>query len=62
MNKVIRDGVKTRFFMLSATPVNNRSRSAKPACARLRGAVGNTQQKLEGKDGVEEIFRRARRR
>ncbi len=60
MNKVIRDGVKTKVLMLSATPVNNRFSDLKNQLAlAYEGDSENLNKKLKTKRGIEEIFRRA---
>ncbi|WP_294556306.1 helicase-related protein [uncultured Mailhella sp.] len=60
MNKVIREGVKTRVLMLSATPVNNRFSDLRNQLAlAYEGDSDNLSKKLRGSRSVEEIFRRA---
>lgn len=60
MNKVIRDGVKTKVLMLSATPVNNRFNDLRNQLAlAYEGNSENLSKKLRGKRSVEEVFRRA---
>lgn len=60
MNKVIRDGVKTKVLMLSATPVNNRFSDLRNQLAlAYEGDSENISKKLKSKRSVEEIFRRA---
>lgn len=60
MNKVIRDGVKTKVLMLSATPVNNRFSDLRNQLAlAYEGDSENLSEKLHGKRSVEEVFRRA---
>ena len=60
MNKVIREGVKTKVLMLSATPVNNRFADLRNQLAlAYEGDSENLSQKLRGQRSVEEIFRRA---
>ncbi|WP_415519617.1 MAG: helicase-related protein [Desulfovibrio aminophilus] len=60
MNKVIRDGVKTKVLMLSATPVNNRFSDLRNQLAlAYEGDSENLSKKLRGKRSVEEVFRRA---
>jgi superfamily II DNA or RNA helicase len=60
MNKIIRDGVKTKVLMLSATPVNNRFSDLRNQLAlAYEGDSGNLNKKLKTKRSVEEIFRRA---
>ena len=60
MNTVIRDGVKTKVLMLSATPVNNRFNDLRNQLAlAYEGESENLSQKLRTERSVEEIFRRA---
>jgi SNF2 family DNA or RNA helicase len=60
MNTVIRDGVKTKVLMLSATPVNNRFNDLRNQLAlAYEGESENLSQKLRTEKSVEEIFRRA---
>lgn len=60
MNQVIREGVKTKVLMLSATPVNNRFNDLKNQLAlAYEGEAGTLNAKLNTEKGVEEIFRRA---
>lgn len=60
MNKVIRDGVKTKVLMLSATPVNNRFSDLRNQLAlAYEGNSEYLSKKLRGKRSVEEVFRRA---
>ncbi|PKK89283.1 MAG: helicase [Candidatus Wallbacteria bacterium HGW-Wallbacteria-1] len=60
MNKVIRNGVKTKVLMLSATPVNNRFSDLRNQLAlAYEGDSENLSKKLRGKRSVEEVFRRA---
>jgi SNF2 family DNA or RNA helicase len=60
MNSVIRDGVKTKVLMLSATPVNNRFNDLKNQLAlAYEGESENLTQKLRTVKTVEEIFRNA---
>jgi len=60
MNKVIRDGVKTKVLMLSATPVNNRFSDLRNQLAlAYEGDSENLSKKLRSKRSVEEVFRRA---
>ena len=60
MNKVIRDGVKTKVLMLSATPVNNRFNDLRNQLAlAYEGDSENLNKKLKTSRSVEEIFRRA---
>lgn len=60
MNKVIREGVKTKVLMLSATPVNNRFNDLRNQLAlAYEGDSEKLNAKLKTKRSVEEIFRRA---
>lgn len=60
MNKVIREGVKTKVLMLSATPVNNRFNDLRNQLAlAYEGDSENINQKLRGKRSVEDIISRA---
>ena len=60
MNKVIREGVKTKVLMLSATPVNNRFSDLRNQLAlAYEGDSEGINKKLKTKRSVEEIFRRA---
>jgi len=60
MNKVIRDGVKTKVLMLSATPVNNRFSDLRNQLAlAYEGDSESLNKKLKTKRSIEEIFRRA---
>ena len=60
MNSVIRDGVKTKVLMLSATPVNNRFNDLKNQLAlAYEGESETLSSKLRTCKTVEEIFRHA---
>ena len=60
MNKVIRDGVKTKVLMLSATPVNNRFVDLKNQLAlAYEGDDSIINEKLNTKRSIKEIFRNA---
>lgn len=60
MNKVIREGVKTKVLMLSATPVNNRFNDLRNQLAlAYEGDSTNLGKKLRTSKSVEEIFRNA---
>jgi len=60
MNAVIKEGVKTKVLMLSATPVNNRFADLRNQLAlAYEGDSGSLDQKLKTGRSVEEIFRRA---
>ncbi len=58
MNYVIRNGVKTKVLMLSATPVNNRFTDLRNQLAlAYEGESENLSQKLGTGKSIEEIFR-----
>jgi len=60
MNQVIKDGVKTKVLMLSATPVNNRFNDLRNQLAlAYEGDSENLDKKLHTEKDVNEIFRRA---
>lgn len=60
MNKIIRDGVKTKVLMLSATPVNNRFNDLRNQLAlAYEGHSEALSKKLKSETSVEEIFRKA---
>ncbi|HBM17269.1 MAG TPA: helicase [Lentisphaeria bacterium] len=60
MNAVIREGVKTKVLMLSATPVNNRFNDLKNQLAlAYEGDSESLSKKLRTDKSVEEIFRHA---
>lgn len=60
MNQVIRQGVKTKVLMLSATPVNNRFNDLKNQLAlAYEGHSENLTDKLRTSHDIESIFRRA---
>ncbi|EDT05619.1 helicase domain protein [Burkholderia ambifaria IOP40-10] len=60
MNKVIREGVKTKVLMLSATPVNNRFADLRNQLAlAYEGDSENLSKKLRTSKSVEEVFRNA---
>lgn len=60
MNQVIRQGVKTKVLMLSATPVNNRFNDLRNQLAlAYEGESENLSKKLRTGKTVEEIFRNA---
>lgn len=60
MNKVIREGVKTKVLMLSATPVNNRFADLRNQLAlAYEGDSEKLSSKLKTDRNIEEIFRRA---
>lgn len=60
MNQVIREGVKTKVLMLSATPVNNRFNDLRNQLAlAYEGHSEELSKKLKTTTSIEEIFRRA---
>ena len=60
MNKVIRDGVKTKVLMLSATPVNNRFSDLRNQLAlAYEGDPESLSSKLRTEKDIDAIFRRA---
>lgn len=60
MNKVIREGVKTKVLMLSATPVNNRFNDLRNQLAlAYEGDPEGLNKKLRTQKDIDEIFRRA---
>ena len=60
MNRVIKEGVKTKVLMLSATPVNNRFNDLRNQLAlAYEGDSENLNKKLRTNKSVEEIFRSA---
>ncbi|MCW5961019.1 MAG: DEAD/DEAH box helicase family protein [Pyrinomonadaceae bacterium] len=60
MNSVIKQGVKTKVLMLSATPVNNRFNDLRNQLAlAYEGDSTNLSRNLKIERSVEEIFRRA---
>lgn len=60
MNQVIREGVKTKVLMLSATPVNNRFNDLRNQLAlAYEGDSENLSKKLRTGKTVEEVFRQA---
>lgn len=60
LNQVIRQGVKTKVLMLSATPVNNRFLDLKNQLAlAYEGDPENLSGKLKSEKHIDEIFRRA---
>ncbi len=62
LNKVIREGVKTKVLMLSATPVNNKFTDLKNQLAlSYEGDAANINKKLATKKSIDEIFRQAQR-
>lgn len=62
MKKVIREGVKTKVLMLSATPVNNRFNDLKNQLAlAYEGHTSYIDEKLNTNRSIDEIFRNAQR-
>jgi len=62
MNKVIREGVKTKVLMLSATPVNNRFTDLRNQLAlAYEGDSENLSKKLRTSKSVEDVFRNAQK-
>ena len=62
MNKVIRQGVKTKVLMLSATPVNNRFADLRNQLAlAYEGNADLIDDKLNTSRSIDEIFRNAQR-
>lgn len=60
LNQVIKQGVKTKVLMLSATPVNNRFSDLKNQLAlAYEGESENLSIKLRAEKSIDEIFRRA---
>ena len=60
LNQVVRQGVKTKVLMLSATPVNNRFTDLKNQLAlAYEGDPENLSTKLKSEKHIDEIFRRA---
>ncbi|MGK2897291.1 MAG: helicase-related protein [Burkholderiaceae bacterium] len=60
MNQVVKQGVKTKVLMLSATPVNNRFNDLRNQLAlAYEGDSENLSKKLHTGKSVEEIFRHA---
>ncbi len=60
LNSVIREGVKTKVLMLSATPVNNRFNDLRNQLAlAYEGDADNLNSRLRTHKGIDEIFRRA---
>ena len=60
LNQVVRQGVKTKVLMLSATPVNNRFTDLRNQLAlAYEGDPSNLSKKLKSQKSIDEIFRRA---
>lgn len=60
LEQVVRQGVKTKVLMLSATPVNNRFADLKNQLAlAYEGDPENLSSKLKSEKHIDEIFRRA---
>ncbi len=59
MNSVIKEGVKTKVLMLSATPVNNRFNDLKNQLSlAYEGDTSNINSRLKTTKGIDEIFRK----
>lgn len=62
LNKVIREGVKTKVLMLSATPVNNKFTDLRNQIAlAYEGDVQNIDEKLNTDRSINDIFRLAQK-
>ena len=62
MNSIIKDGVKTKVLMLSATPVNNRFIDLRNQLQfAYEGDVSQMDERLPLKAGLDETFRQAQR-
>ncbi len=62
LTKVIRDGVKTKVLMLSATPVNNRFSDLRNQLAlAYEGDSENLSKNLRTSKSIEEVFRNAQK-
>jgi hypothetical protein len=60
MNRIVRQGVRTKVLMLSATPVNNRFNDLKNQLAlAYEGEPENLKSKLSTERNIDLIFRRA---
>lgn len=60
MNRVVREGVKTKVLMLSATPVNNRFGDLRNQLAlAYEGESHNLNQHLKTSSSIEQIFKNA---
>lgn len=60
MNRIVRQGVRTKVLMLSATPVNNRFNDLKNQLAlAYEGEPENLKSKLKTERNIDLIFRRA---
>lgn len=60
LNKVIKEGVKTKVLMLSATPVNNRFNDLKNQLQlAYEGDSSNIDNLLDTEKGIDDIFRQA---
>jgi hypothetical protein len=60
MNQVIKQGVKTKVLMLSATPVNNRFNDLRNQLAlAYEGETDNLNTKLRTEKDIDQIFRKA---
>ncbi len=62
MNRVLKQGVKTKVLMLSATPVNNRFNDLRNQLAlAYEGQEETLRERLELPRSIEEVFRQAQR-
>lgn len=60
MNKVMKEGVKTKVLMLSATPVNNRFNDLKNQLElAYEGDAANIDNLLDTKNSINDVFRQA---
>jgi SNF2 family DNA or RNA helicase len=60
LRKVIKEGIETKVLMLSATPVNNRFNDLKNQLAlAYEGEAEIINNKLDTKNGIEQIFKKA---
>jgi superfamily II DNA or RNA helicase len=60
LRKVIKEGIKTKVLMLSATPVNNRFNDLRNQLAlAYEGDTQNIDEKLDTQAGIDQIFRKA---
>lgn len=60
MTRIIREGVKTKVLMLSATPVNNRFSDLKNQLQlAYEGKIEEMDERLEVRNGIDETFRQA---
>jgi SNF2 family DNA or RNA helicase len=60
MRKIIKEGIETKVLMLSATPVNNRFNDLRNQLAlAYEGDADNIDHKLETRNGIDHIFKKA---